>query len=136
MTLEAPQSGPGEQTFGGWAQLAVAAGRAISVVPGLSRASAFVDLLVAVIDVQESQTGLLKSIKADTAAIRGGPFKEAVQNLQQARRVGPSDPFWIRHIDRAEDRLSEAFSYAKTPRDKAQIEYNRALVYLCPRPQG
>lgn len=130
MTLEAPQSGPDEQTFGGWAQLAVAAGRAISVVPGLSRASAFVDLLVAVIDVQESQTGLLKSIKADTAAIRSGPFREAVDNLQQARRVGPSDPFWSRHMDRAEDRLSQAFSFASAPRDKAQIEYNRALVYL------
>jgi len=128
--LEAPQSGPEQEIFGGWAQLAVASGRAISLVPGLSRASAFVDLLVALIDVQDSQIGLLKSIKADTAALRSAPFKEAVDNLQQARRVGPSDPFWGRYIDRAEDRLSQAFSLASDPRDMAHIEYNRALVYL------
>jgi hypothetical protein len=132
MTLEAPQSGPEQQIFGGWTQLAVAAGRAISLAPGLSRASAFVDLLVALIDVQDSQTGLLKSIKADTAAIRSGPFKEAVENIQHARRVGPSDPLWGRYINRAEDRLSQAFSLASESdlRGKAQIEYNRALVYL------
>jgi hypothetical protein len=130
MTFEAPQSGPEQEIFGDWAQLAAAAGRAVSLVPGLSRASAFVDLLVALIDVQHSQTGLLKSIKADTAAERRAPFQEAVNNLQDARRVGPSHRFWGRYIDRAEDRLSQAFARASDPRDKAHIEYNRALVYL------
>jgi len=130
MTFEAPQSGPEQEIFGDWAQLAAVAGRAVSLVPGLSRASAFVDLLVALIDVQHSQTGLLKSIKADTAALRSAKFKEALDSLQHARRVGPSDSYWGHHIDRAEDRLSQAFSLASDPRDKAHIQYNRALVYL------
>jgi hypothetical protein len=129
------QPAPDKYLFGGWADLAAAFGRAVGVVPGLQAAPALVDVLVALLSVQDSQSGLLKSIKADTAAIRSGPFKEAMESLEDARRVGPADTFWSRYIDRAEDRLSQAFSFAADDdlRGKAQIQYNRAVVHVALR---
>jgi hypothetical protein len=99
-----------EAVFGRWLQLAVTVGRIAATLhlPGYKQASTAVGLLIALIDAENDQAGLLKSIKADTAALRAGPLKEALRSMRDAQRVGPADSSWDTFIRRAEGKLSEA----------------------------
>ncbi len=131
MTLEGISPGPeAEDVFGGWVEIAATVSRFVSQVPGLHGASVVTDLLAAVADAQYGQTALLKSIKADTAALRMNPFKVALQSLEDARRVGPAHPSWDTFIRRAEDKFIEASKLASGPQEEALVEFNLAIVYL------
>ena len=130
MDLEGTSSSPQMEIFGRLGELAVAAGRVVSKLPGLDGLSPVVDLLATLLQVQESQITLLKSIKADTTALRSAPFKEALHSLEDARLVGPRHPYWNTYIHRAEDKMSEAYELASGPRERAVIEYNRGVIHL------
>jgi hypothetical protein len=124
---------PGPQTrdvFGGWLEIAQMVARFVSQLPGLGGAPVVVDLLGVLADAQDGQTALLKSIKADTAALRVAPWKEAVESLADARRVGPTDPSWGRFLDRAEAKLSEARQLVSDMREAALVEYDLGMVWL------
>ena len=119
-----------EGLFGGWLDIAAAIGRFISRLPGLPAGPVIADLLAALTDAQESGTGLLKSVKADTAAIRKRPFKVALQSLRDAQRVGPAHSSWDTFIRRAEDQFSWASQVASSPQEEALVEFNLVIVYL------
>jgi len=136
MTLEPmPPSPEAEDLFGGWLEIAATIGRFISHLPGLPGGSVIVDLLAALTGAQDSQVGLLKSIKADTAAIRMNPFRVALQSLQDAQRVGPAHPSWGTFIRRAEDRFIEASKLVSGPQE-ALVEFNLTIVYLTMRDEA
>jgi hypothetical protein len=127
--MASPGKGSGE-VFGVWAGIALKAGRLISrlgILPGGSEA---VDLLGALVDAQNSQSALLKSIKADTAALRNERYKVALNSMAEALRVGPRDPLWAINIRRAEDNLSHALALVSGPNEQALVEYNLWIVYL------
>ena len=130
MDLEGTSSSPQMEIFGQLGKLAVAAGQVVSQLPGLDGLSPVVNLLATLLQVQESQITLLKSIKADTTALRSAPFKEALHSLEDAQLVGPKHPYWNTYIHRAEDRMSEAYELASGPRERAVIEYNRGIIHL------
>jgi len=131
MTLESLPSGPeAEELFGGWLEIAVTVGRFVSQLPGYGGVSAVVNLLAALTDAQDGRTALLRSIKADTAAMRIAPLKGALLSLQEARRVGPADPLWDTFIRRAEDSLSKALALVSGPQEEALVEFNLGVVYL------
>jgi hypothetical protein len=131
MSLEAIPPEPGmKDVFGGWDEVATAVGQLVSQLPGLGGAQAVVGLLLALLNAQDSQSGLLKSIKADIAALRIAPYKEALHSLEDARRVGPAYPSWDTFIRRAEAKLSEARELASDLREEGLVEYNRGIVYL------
>jgi hypothetical protein len=130
MTLEPmPPSPEEENLFGGWLEIAATIGRFISPLPGLPGGSVIMDLLAALTGAQDTQTGLLKSIKADTAALRMNPFRVALQSLQDAQRVGPAHPSWGTFIRRAEDKFIEASKLVSGPQE-ALVEFNLTIVYL------
>lgn len=131
MSWESIPPGPEtENLFGGWLEIAQMVARFVSQLPGHGGASVVVDLLGALTDAQDGQAALLKSIKADTAALRKSPWKQAVESLADARRVGPTDPSWGRFLDRAEAKLSEARQLVSDMREAALVEYDRGIVWL------
>jgi len=131
MTLEPiPPSPEGEDIFGGWLETAATIGRFIAHLPGLPGGSVVIDLLAALTDAQDSQTGLLKSIKSDTATLVMNPFRVAMQSLKDAQRVGPAHPSWDISIRRAEDKFIEASKNVSGPDEEALVEFNLTIVYL------
>jgi hypothetical protein len=131
MSLEAvPPDPAAEDVFGRWSEIAGAVVRFVSQLPGLRNGSVVMDLLLVFTDAQRGQTALLKSIKADTAALRVAPLKEALQSLEDARRVGPTDPLWDTFIRRAEANLSTARTLVSGPHEQALVEFNQGIVYL------
>ena len=79
MTLDGIPPGPEmEAVFGRWLQIATTIGRLVSLLhlPGHQQASAVIGALLALNDAENEtdQIALLKSIKADTAALRVGPL--------------------------------------------------------------
>jgi hypothetical protein len=139
MTLEGIPPGPEtEDVFGGWLEIAATVGQFVSALhlPGYRGASAVVNLLTALTAAQDGQTALLRSIKADTAALRMAPLKEALLSLEDARRVGPADSSWDTFIRRAEAKLSEARALVSGLQEEALVEYNLGIVYLAIGHQG
>jgi hypothetical protein len=131
MDLEAiPPEPEMKDVFGGWEQIAAAVGRVVAQLPALGGSPGITSLLVALLDAQTGQADLLKSIKADTLALRTAPYKEAMHSLDAARRVGPGDRFWNIYIERAEAKLSEAQELVSDLREQTLVEYNRAIVYF------
>ncbi|HUY47333.1 MAG TPA: tetratricopeptide repeat protein [Streptosporangiaceae bacterium] len=131
MTLESIPPGPEpENLFGGWLEIAATVGRFVSQLPGPGGVSAVVNMLAALADAQDGRTALLRSIKADTAVMRIAPLKHGLRSLQEARRVGPTNPLWDTFIRRAEDSLSEALERVSGPQEEALVELNLGVVYL------
>ena len=131
MTLEGiPSSPETEAVFGGWLEVATRVGRFVSQLPGLHGASVVIGLLTALNDAQNDQTALLRSIKADTAALRVAPLKEALHSLEDAQRVGLTDSSWSTFIGRAEAKLSEARELVSSPQEEAFVEFNLGIVWL------
>jgi hypothetical protein len=131
MTMEGISPGPeAEDLFGGWIEIAATVSRFVSQLPGFRGGSVVTDLLAALTDTQVGQAALLKSIKADTAALRKKPFKVALQSLEDARRVGPDHPSWDTFLRRAEDNFVEAGTLVSGSQEKAFVEFDLAIVYL------
>jgi len=124
---------PGPQTggaFGRWVEVAGTVGRLASQLPGLHGVSVVIDVLAALTDAQNGQTALLKSIKADTAALRIAPFKVAVESLGEALRVGPADPSWDTYIHRTEEKLSDALALVSGPQEEALVEFDLGITWF------
>ncbi len=121
-----------EAVFGKWLQMAAAVGQIIAVLhlPGYKRAAAAIGVLIALHDAENDQAVLLKSIKADTAAMRAGPLKEALRSIGDAQRVGPADPSWDTYTRRAEGKLSQARELVSSPQEEAFVEFNHGVVWL------
>jgi hypothetical protein len=121
-----------EAVFGKWLQMAAAVGQIIAVLhlPGYKRAASVISVLIALHDAENDQAVLLKSIKADTAAMRAGPLKEALRSIGDAQRVGPADPSWDTYTRRAESKLSEARELVSGPQEEAFVEFNHGVVWL------
>jgi hypothetical protein len=73
--------------FGKWLQMAGTVGQLISIlhVPGYNKVSVITGLLITLSDAQNDQAALLRSIKADTAALRAGPLREALRSIGDAK---------------------------------------------------
>jgi hypothetical protein len=126
-----PNSGSGSDAFGAWsavaskvAKVAIAIGK---VVPGVSEAA---DVLNALVEVEDSDSGLLKSIKADTVALRNKHFKAGVRSLREATLARDDEELWKFHIDRAQHNLHDAIDLVNDDEELAQVELNLAIVYL------
>jgi hypothetical protein len=120
----------GSQFVGRWLPVAQSISQVAMQLHGMPGASMVLGLLVAVTDPDSSPEGLLRSIKADTSALRMAPLRTAMRALSDARRVGQEHSEWSRYIDRADDELSRARSLASGPNEVAVIEFNHAVVYL------
>lgn len=120
----------GSQFVGRWLPVAQSISQLALQLHGMPGASMVLGLLVAVTDPEGSPEGLLRSIKADTSALRMAPLRTAMQALSDARRVGQEHSEWSRYIDRADDELSRARSLASGPNEVAVIEFNHGVVYL------
>lgn len=126
-----PPAAGGRETFGRWMPVAALLARHAFELAGVPGGSAVVDVVVALVDVQGGgHAGLLSSIKDDTATVRAAPLNEALQCLDDAKRVGPEDPLWDNYIRRAEERLGQARQLADgRPAEIALVEFNLAMVF-------
>jgi hypothetical protein len=137
MSLEAtppnPQVG---DVIGRWLGVANRVMPFIAQLPGLQGVSVVVPLLGALNDIENDQIALLKSIKADTAALRENPFKLALSRMEDARRVGPADSSWNTFLSSAEASLSEARGLVGSQQEKSLVEFNLGVVWLAKNHQA
>jgi hypothetical protein len=116
------------EIFGRWLPVATAVGGI--ALHGVPAAPAVIQLIAALVDPEGSQGSMLSSIKADTSTLRKAPFRTAMQSLDDARLIGPADPFWPTYIYRAEAKFSEALELASDMPEKALIELNLGIVFM------
>jgi hypothetical protein len=121
----APNEGPGLDAFGQWSKVAgvlIAIGR---LVPG---AAGLADILDALVKAQAPDADVLKAINA----VRNSPFKQAMDYLKDATRVGRNNDNWERWIRGAEEKLREARAMLDSDdwQGYMQVEFNLAVVYL------
>jgi hypothetical protein len=120
----------GKRLFGEWAGLATVimrCGFQVVAIPGGSIAA---ELVLSMVGVDNTQTRLLKSIKADTELLRNQPFQTAKLYLTEARRVGPQDvDEWINFIRAAQKELYSAHSLALGAHEMAVVEFDLYLVW-------
>ena len=119
-----------KEILGRWLPLAASIGNLVLQLHAGSPISAASQLIASLSDGEGGQSGLLASIKADTAALRKGPFRAAMEDLKGAQRVGPHDAYWPIYASRAEERLSQARALASGNEEAAVIEFYHAMVFL------
>jgi hypothetical protein len=115
---------------GPWVLVTAAAAKTSFALAGINAAGPVVDLALALSGVNDAQTELLKSIKADTLLLRKEPLQTAVTLMAEAKRVGPGDESWAQFLNKAIDSLYRAISLAASSEERAVVQFGLACAYL------
>jgi hypothetical protein len=110
----------------------------------LSKVVGEASLLVgALLDVQDAQVRLLKSIDDNVKLLVAEPFEDGCLQLQTARRYverspQTSDPVAkaVKHVETAQDRFYTARTLVTEPMDQVVVELHIAVTYLLLNDQG
>ena len=87
-------------------------------------------LVRALLDVEEAQTRLLKSIDDNVKLLRDGPFKTGRLYLHEAHRLVDSPERSEKFVERAQEQFYEAHALATQPMDRAAVEMHIALAAI------
>jgi hypothetical protein len=118
-----------DDAFGPWLKI-VQIGATLGLgLAGLPAAGAGVDLVVALVGIEDGQTRLLRTIKNDTRLLREGDFATAKLMLKEANRVGPSDSRYLAFLEKSADLLYAAHGLAESVQEQSIIEFQLALVW-------
>jgi hypothetical protein len=115
---------------GPWVSITAAVAKASFALAGVNAAGPIADLVIALSGVSDTQTELLKSIKADTLLLRQEPFQTAITLMDEAKRVGPHDERWVQFLEQARDNLYRAKSLAASPAEQAVVYFGLACAFL------
>ena len=115
---------------GPWVSVTAAAAKASFALAGVTGAGPVVDLVLALSGVDNAQTELLESIKADTLLLRQEPLRTAVTLMGEAKRVGPDDERWAQFLREAIGSLYRANSLAVSLEEQAVVQFGLACAYL------
>jgi hypothetical protein len=115
---------------GPWVSVTAAAAKVAFAFAHITPAGAVVDLVLALGAVDNAQTELLKSIKADTLLLRQEPLHTAVTFMSEAERVGLGDERWAQFLNSALDNLYRAKSLAVSSEEQAVVQFGLACAYL------
>ncbi len=84
----------------------------------------------ALLEVEEAQVRLLRSIDDNVKLLRDGPFSTGRLHLSEAHRLVADPVRCRRHIDRAEDHFFEAHGLSAELIDQASVEMHIALIAI------
>lgn len=118
------------EVCGGWAKVAVELAGVLAELHGIPGAGAVARLLDSLVDTQCSQDSVLRSIKADTSALRNEHFLSGLNRLGDARHAGPAHPMWEVYLTSAEEHLSSARSLVRDATEEMLVEFNLSMVLL------
>jgi hypothetical protein len=100
---------------------------ALSGIPGGSEA---IDLLMALVDVEDAQLAALRCLDEKIDLLLGGPMKAAKVQLESAGRVSRESEAWHRHVTQASVFYSEAIGLAKNWTERSLVEYGYGITCL------
>ncbi|MFF4509076.1 hypothetical protein [Streptomyces sp. NPDC001401] len=105
-----------------------------TVVLGLSTAGlpgdAIMKLITALVDVEEVQSTMLKSIDEKATRLLDGPLRTAQLLLREAQRTGPADPRYAAILQQAWERSFDAYGLADSPQSRAVVQMYLGQVSL------
>lgn len=130
MAIDDLSGARGHEVYGGWAKVAVELAGVVAELHGVPGAGAVARLLDSLIDTQCSQDSMLRSIKADTSALRNEHFLSGLNRLGDARQAGPAHPMWEVYLSSAEEHLSSARSLVRDATEEMLVEFNLSMVLL------
>ncbi len=87
-------------------------------------------LVRALLDVEDAQSRLLKSIDDNVRLLRDGPFKTGRLYLREAHRLVDSPERSEKFVERAQEQFYEAHALATQPMDRAAVEMHIALAAI------
>jgi hypothetical protein len=121
----------GERLFGEWTGLAHLVMRFAFQTTGIPGGAVAAELALSLAGIDNAQTRLLKSMKADTELLRNEPFRTAKLNLSEAHRVGPQDRIeWERFIYEARKELYSAHNLVLGANERAVVEFDLYVVWM------
>lgn len=116
--------------FGGWFDVVASTAGAAASLSGAVHGTKLLVALITTIMNARSNSSLLKSIKADTTALRNKPFKHGIDELQLASSLTLPNARWTYHVNAAESSLREALPLARNSQETAAIEYYTAVANI------
>ena len=126
-----PPLADGAGVFGEWLGLARAIAKFAAQASGFPGGAFAAELAFTLLRIDDTQTRLLKSIKADTTLLRSEPFRTAKLNLMEATHIGTRDiEEWVRFVREAQRGFYSAHSLAADSQQRSIVEFNLYVVWM------
>jgi hypothetical protein len=116
--------------YGAWVDLAEQSAGVALEMAGVTGAVTAAQIVASLIGIEDAQTRLLRSIKADTKLLREGPFRTGRLMLSEAGHVGSGSPRYTEFVRDACRYLYEAHELAASMEEKAVVELHLALAWF------